>query len=133
MCLIGLIAGIHCDFFHSKGSGYGSIAPAYGAPAYGAPPAPASSYGYAPAAPASGYGYGAPAAYAPAVYYEEEKVSSLFIINHSYLHTSSRHSDKILKGNLSRIYNVLLENRFGSLKVLSLSTLVMHVCFWPVA
>jgi len=73
VCLIGLIAGIHCDFFHSKGSGYGSIAPAYGAPAYGAPPAPASSYGYAPAAPASGYGYGAPAAYAPAVYYEEEK------------------------------------------------------------
>ena len=79
-----LIAGIHCDFFHSKGSGYGSIAPAYGAPAYGAPPAPATSYGYAPAAPASGYGYGAPV-HAPVVYYEEEKVSFLFIMHQFYL------------------------------------------------
>ena len=75
MCLIGLIAAVQCDFFHNKGgSGYGSIAPAYGAPAYGAPPSysPASSYG-APAA--GGYGYGAPAA-VPVVYYEEEKVSN---------------------------------------------------------
>jgi len=69
VCLIGLVAAVHC--FHSKGNGYDSIAPAYGAPAYGAAPsyAPVSSYG-APAA--GGYGYGAPAQ-VPQVYYEEEK------------------------------------------------------------
>lgn len=69
LCLIGLVAGIHCGLVrrdlghkgHKGGSSYGAPpAPAYGAPApaYGAPPA--SSY--------------VQPQYGPPIYYEDDKL-----------------------------------------------------------
>jgi hypothetical protein len=74
VCLIGLVAGIHCgmvrrDLGHKGGSGYGApLSSGYGAVA------PAPTYGAAPVSSYIAPSYGAP------IYYEDDKVLRNFIL-----------------------------------------------------
>lgn len=75
LCLIGLVAGIHCglvrrDLGHKGGSSYGAPP----ATSYGAVP-PAPTYGAAPVSTYVASNYGAP------VYYEEDdKVCAIHFV-----------------------------------------------------